>query len=385
VDADPKQLLVAQQVAQNPTLAKKPMSPETSKASATTPSNSPLSPPPPPPPIERQVSAKSVPGAPTAELSSSINAPDTGGPAMLDPKIGEDYPRPTFKEPLPEDEDLPTRPTFREPPPEVEDLPSHPTFKEPLPEDEDLPTRPTFREPPSEVEDLPLRPTFKEPLPEDEDFPPRPTFKEPPPEVEDVQVPVAEPSAEAEESVQPTPTMPAAPSPQGHLGRQGALLSRSGIPSKVSHNPPEPSEPPEKPVSPPVSVTPPTPQSHARRQSGSLSRTGSPSPPKNSRTSSPAPEQLNSPASPLGRSWGSTGASSFVRGPRLAAKGPRAPGGNVSSMISNLNRNSSAGTPSPTPVAQKRLSSPSFLLGRSGSFSRRTMASDAEDDIVEKK
>lgn len=85
------------------------------------------------------------------------------------------------------------------------------------------------------------------------------------------------------------------------------------------------------------------------------------------------------------------------------ARGPRAPAGsnvgagNVGSIISNLNRNSVGSPPSPGMGGRpgspgyKRLSSPSgngrpvSVLGRNAAFSRRTMASDAEDDVVEKK
>lgn len=194
--------------------------------------------------------------------------------------------------------------------------------------------------------DAPPRPSFKEPPPEDDDLPPRPTFKDPPPEPEDVA----------------TPPMP-----------------------KFADPPPEPESPAlQAPTTPPpappaTSVTPPTPSAGSKR--------GSPSPTKLT-SRSPSPAISDAAKSPISRT-GSAG----VRGPRIA-RGPRAPGGgSVSSMVSNLNRNS--GTVSPTPItptspSYKRLSGspsrrPSSVVGRTAAFSRRTMASDAEDDVVDKK
>lgn len=100
---------------------------------------------------------------------------------------------------------------------------------------------------------------------------------------------------------------------------------------------------------------------------------------------------------------GSAQATSGIRGPRLT-RGARPPSGNVQSMVQNLNR-SVTGSPGPGPTSPKsnrfsgsgnvtstggRLGSPvrrpSSIVGRNAtSFSRRTMASDAEDDIVDRK
>ncbi|KAJ7583161.1 hypothetical protein C8J56DRAFT_791259 [Mycena floridula] len=210
---------------------------------------------------------------------------------------------------------------------------ARPTFVEPPPELDDdapLPT-PKFAAVPSSFGEAARpsfgdRPSFKEPPPEldDDDLPPRPSFKEPPPEMdgEDVQVAASTPVAA------PVTTAVAAAAPV----------------TAAATNP----------VAPPPSSSP------------DLTR----------------------------------------RGPRIT-RGPRAPGtGGVAGIVSSLNRNSGQSPTSPTyqsssgpayqsssSPAYKRLSGgpgspgrrPSSVLGRSSAFSRRTMASDAEDDVVDKK
>ncbi|KAJ7623327.1 hypothetical protein FB45DRAFT_980263 [Roridomyces roridus] len=168
----------------------------------------------------------------------------------------------------------------------------------------------------------PPPPLFKEPPPEtDDDLPPRPTFKEPPPEVE--------------------PNTPPRP--------------------KFADPPPEEPE---------TVVIPPTPQKKP-------SRVGSP---VGSRSSSPAND---------GRVSLSRSSSGQVRGPRVA-KGPRSPtAGSVSSMVSNINRKNSIGSPPGSPGLKRMSGSPgsrpSSVLGRAAAFSTRTMESDAEDNVVERK
>ncbi|RDB20844.1 Rho-GTPase-activating protein 8 [Hypsizygus marmoreus] len=205
------------------------------------------------------------------------------------------------------------------------------------------PPRPAFKEPPPELDDLPPRPMFKEPPPELDDSPPtRPTFIDPP----------------AEEPERFSPLTPEVPPP-----------------------------PPSPPI---TSVIPPTPKKRMSVSSGAPS----PSPTKyNSRSPSPPEDQvLATGRTTLSRN-SSVQSQGGVRGPRLA-RGPRTPGsGTVSSMVSNLNRQSPPAQASPiSPRAVNRLSGagspvrrPSSVLGRSSAFSRRTMASDAEDDLVEKK
>ncbi|EGN96599.1 hypothetical protein SERLA73DRAFT_170049 [Serpula lacrymans var. lacrymans S7.3] len=207
---------------------------------------------------------------------------------------------------------------------------------------------------------LPARPVFKEPPPEDEDFPPRPSFKEPPPELDD-----APPQPRF---VSPPPSPP----PE--------VQTEEKIPSPV------------------VGVTPPTPQNASAKILRRQSAIRSSSPSSAARTPpSPTPssedQTLGTGRTSLSRSGsGQTG----VRGPRLS-RGPRVHGGgSVSSLVSNFNKNSASPPPSP---GYKRLSGsprPTSLLsgsgqdskprsvGRGAAFSRRTMASDAEDEVVDK-
>lgn len=220
---------------------------------------------------------------------------------------------------------------------------------------------------PPVVEDdyAPQRPEFKEPPPEF-DEPPRPMFKEPPPEVDDVPSPSTQPVSFVSPPASPPPVMD------------------------------------EKPPSPAVSVTPATPHNPIKTlRRNSAMRSGSASPAR-------SPSPLTSPATPAipaedqALGTGRTGLSrhssgqTVVRGPRIS-RGPRpAGGGSVSSMVANLNRSSMSKSPPPSPN-YKRLSGgttrPGSMLGgadgkgkigRTSAFSRRTMASDAEDEVVDR-
>lgn len=228
--------------------------------------------------------------------------------------------------------------------------------------------------PPTAAEDpsAPPRPTFKEPPPELDDLPPRPSFKEPPPELDDS--PYTKPSF-----VSPPPSPP-----------------RTTLPIAD-----------DKPVSPAVAVTPATPQNPIkalRRQSavrsGNSSPARSPSPSTGSGAGAVADDQSLNPGR-SGLSRHTSGQTTAMRGPRIS-RGPRAPGGgSVSSIVANLNR---TGATSPPPRSSspglKRMSGigsgsrPSSMFGGSGvqgrgvggrgGLSRRTMASDAEDEVVNK-
>ncbi|KAI0343232.1 hypothetical protein BDW22DRAFT_1407130 [Trametopsis cervina] len=182
-------------------------------------------------------------------------------------------------------------------------------------------------------------PTFKEPPPEDDYLPPRPHFQEPPPEHDDH---LPNPHTEADDHV-PLP-----------------------MPSFVDP-PAEPESPP--PVAPIQSgySSPTTPRS--------TSRDASPTKVTLSRRSSATP--------PVG-----------ARGPRPVTRGPRSGNGSVSSMVNNFNNRSpvvgggisrpeSPGTPGRSPsrptISHVKRSSAS----RASAFERRTMASDAEDDIIQ--
>ncbi|KAI6023560.1 hypothetical protein BKA83DRAFT_4261276 [Pisolithus microcarpus] len=237
--------------------------------------------------------------------------------------------------------------------------------------------------PPSVAEDpsVPPRPTFREPPPEVDDLPPRPSFKEPPPELDDG--PYTQPSFVSPPSSPPRTTPPIAE---------------------------------EKPVSPAVAVTPATPQNpikalrrHSAVRSGSTSPARSSSPSTRTGggggTGAAADDQpLNSGRSGLSRH---TSGQNAVRGPRIT-RGPRTPGAggaSVSSMVANFNNRTGAVSPPPrssspglkrtSGVSAGAGSRPSSMLGGSGAhgrgvsggrggFSRRTMASDAEDDVVDK-
>jgi hypothetical protein len=212
--------------------------------------------------------------------------------------------------------------------------------------------------PPVVDSDEPPRPSFKEPPFEDDDFPPRPSFKEPSPEPDEDYTPLPMPNF-----VDPPVSPPATP--------------------------------------PPEAVTP-TPQSKPTpvpiKRDSLINRANSPSPGAamfRSRSPSPSDEALNTKAS-LSRSSSGQG-SGYVRGPR-ASHGPRPPGGGVASMVSSLNKNSVGG--SPTAPSYKRQSVGSSTrpqsmvgavaqdtrargIGRTQALSRRTMASDAEDEVVQ--
>ncbi|KAI6041923.1 hypothetical protein EDC04DRAFT_2665238 [Pisolithus marmoratus] len=226
------------------------------------------------------------------------------------------------------------------------------------------------------AEDLsvPPRPTFKEPPPELDDLPPRPLFKEPPPELDDS--PYTQPSFVSPPSSPPKATLPLAD---------------------------------DKPASPAVAVTPATPQNpikalrrHSAVRSGGALPTRSPSPSTGSGASAVADDQpLTTGRSGLSRH---TTGQNVVRGPRIT-RGPRTPstGGTVGSMVANFNNRTGAASPPPRSSSPglKRMSGvgtgsrPSSMFGGSGvhkgrgiggrgGLSRRTMASDAEDEVVDK-
>ncbi|KAJ6518693.1 hypothetical protein C8R45DRAFT_807571 [Mycena sanguinolenta] len=259
VGADAKQLLAAQQVAQNPSLH---------RASRSIDANAPPVPPVPamPPTLPSVKESALPPPPPPAAAAAPLDVP----------------PPPPI--PAPAASPAPASPFVPPPPPPV------------LPATVDAPARPMFKEPPPEVDD---------------DLPPRPAFKEPPPEA-----------------------------------------------------PESPKEVPN------TTVIPPTPQKPG-------SRVASPKP--GSRPTSPAN------GSTLSRS--SSGQA--VRGPRgPGARGPRPPSGStVSNMVSSINRKNSIGSPPSSPSYKRNSGSParpSSVLGR-GAFSTRTMESDAEDQVLDKK
>ncbi|KAF8957472.1 hypothetical protein BDZ97DRAFT_1846365 [Flammula alnicola] len=315
--ADAQQLLAAQQIAQNPSLANKnvqspelPALPPPSLAPPPDVGSAPVAAPAPAPPAPAPPAP--APAPPVAPLAASSLPPPPPPPVLEKSKTPPPPPPPVLATPPP-------------PPP-------------PLANQDGVPSRPSFKEPPPEFDNLPPRPSFKEPPPELDDLPPRPAFADPPPE---------ESETSALSSVSSSPVVPPPPPPA-------------------------------------TNVIPPTPQ---KRGSGNSS-------PSKIASRSPTPPVgddvvLGSGKTTISRSGSAQ--TGVMRGPRLA-RGPR--GGSVQNLVQNLNRNStgSAIPSGPTsPKAVNRLSGspvrrPSSIVGRSAaSFSRRTMASDAEDDVVDRK
>ena len=269
--ADARQLLAAQQIAQNPSLAlksvKSPELPSVPLPSVVPDAQQPLPPP-------AFVSKPTTPPPPPAVVASFIPPP----------------PPP----PLAASEESDLRPKFKDPTPEFDGLPPMPSFKEPPPESDDLPTRPTFTDPAPEHFDVPLSP--------------------PPP---------------------PPSTSVTAPTPQKRT-------SGHYIPSKIASRSPSPAA-----------------------DNGDL--------------------VLGSGKSTILRS-GSAQSSTMTRGPRYPRNARAAGGSNVQNLVQNLNRASSPPTGSPHRLSGSPIKRPSSVVGRSAAaLSRRTMASDAEDDVADKK
>ena len=199
-------------------------------------------------------------------------------------------------------------------------------LKTPVPPPPPPPTLGGVPPPPPLTANQPPR-QFKEPPPEKDDQPSRPQFKEPAKsdseeEDDDDDDDDDEDDSDEEESDTTSKEKPAAAFP-----------------------PPPP--PPVKPATPPAPA-------------------------------SPAVEDmaLGSGKSSLSRHGSTEATRGGVRGPRMTRGGPRAPGGSVSGMVQNINRTSMSGSPVGGRPAGNRNSV--------GGFQRRTMASDAEDDVVDR-
>ncbi|KAG6879245.1 hypothetical protein C0992_004238 [Termitomyces sp. T32_za158] len=327
--ADAQQLLAAQQIAQNPSLMKSPRTPEKSSS----PPTRIVSPPTPTPP----------PVAPTPVVAALAVPPPPPLPVVPPPPPP---PPPSVPEPpAPVIELLPSTSPVQAPA-----VPPSPPAVPPSPPAVPPPTdRPTFKEPPPEFYDQPSRPAFREPPPEfDPQSPPatHPTFVDPPPSYS----PVAAPS---------TTVIPPTPQRRTNGGGSGA-------------------------------ASPPTPRSNSAAKLASRS----PSPPEDVVFNAGRTTTLARAGS--GQSGTAQGGIT-TRSPRVT-RGPRT--GNVASLASNFsNRNSVSGSSPPTPSspnrAVNRLSgSPgrrsSTVLSKGSaaspaSLSRRTMASDAEDDVTDRK
>lgn len=293
---------------------------------------------------------------------------------------------------------LPPLPADTEAPPMTATLEAAPALPDPLPAPSD--TAGDAQTGDAEEVSFDAPPSFKEPPPED-DVPPRPAFADPTPEPED--------------EMPPRPPHFASPPPE--------TPDEDAVTSPAAEEAPAPAPPAEEaaPAESPVVVSPPTPRtpgSPARGAARSRSPTGS-------STNSSIAESIGILSSAAGKSGSGaslsrsgSGEASRIRGPR-GARGPRQAGGNSSggnmlSITSGLKR---AGSP-PTGVSNVSVSgglsrSPGASSnnrlsyvgsgGRSASpvnagdykprgkrggranasaFSRRTMASDAEDEVV---
>lgn len=221
------------------------------------------------------------------------------------------------------------------------------------------PPRPSFAEPPAETEHDPLpMPKFAEPPAEtDDESIPMPKFAEPPAETDEGLIPMpkfAEPPAEADEGSVPMP--------------------------KFANPPPEIDEILADAPSAPVVISPPTP-----RQTPPVSALGRATSPSRR---SPTPSSPTPPGEDRGTSLSrsSSGEASRLRGPRTAAaRGPRPPS-TVAERVAGLNRSPSGSRAARSPPNPNDYIPKKKTVGRAsaGAFSRRTMASDAEDDVVEK-
>ncbi|KAH8093805.1 hypothetical protein BXZ70DRAFT_949249 [Cristinia sonorae] len=239
---------------------------------------------------------------------------------------------------------------------------------------------PSFKEPPPEVDDLPPRPPmFKEPRNSMDDVPRPPAFKEPAPETDDHELPL--PNFPSAVSPPPPPASPPLPMPR-FVDPPAEPVSRTSSPA-LSNSPT------------PTSLS--RAASPRRTSRGSISslspRSGSPTKP--STLSHQQQDTVGSPGG-LGRNGGGLGSSGLGSLQRSRGiTGPRGPasGTNVGNVVKNLNRNSVAGTPSAVP---RTLSPGGGGVGvgsrshvkrssanRTSMFERRTMASDAEDEVVQ--
>ncbi|KZP11489.1 hypothetical protein FIBSPDRAFT_1050728 [Athelia psychrophila] len=297
-----------------------------------------VAPPVPPLPSAATVSVPSTAStSPTVESQPSPTPSKPLTPPPPPPAVVAQAPKPPMVPPPPPT--LPAAPRVPPPPPANTYQPPRPSFREPSPED-DTPPRPSFREP-SPENDPPARPSFKEPPPEVQEAPVRPSFKEP--EEEYISLPMPN---FAEPPVSPPATPPPVDAARFVPLKRNSLMSQN--------RPGSPAKPPSR----------------------------SPSPAEQARSS-------------LSRADSGQNSSGYIRGPRTS-RGPRAPGaGSVSSMVSSLNRHSVGGAPGSTPTYTRPTSGsparPSSIVsdprargigGRAPVLNRRTMESDAEDEVL---
>lgn len=349
VGADVKQLLVAQQAAAQGVKSPPPPPPpfpHDSQGGASQPVPSPISYPESesPPPLHQ----------PQFLPSPSLENPKTSSPPQLvqHQSLASDLPRPqvTTKEPNTEIVDLPPLPTFKE-------LPSEPNGVDDVP-------RPKFVDPPPEKE------SEEEGTEEDEEE------EEEEEEGEEEEEESDEESEEEEEEEEEEQKVPIPLPPPPVIQPQLRAPSIRTLPSPPSAAP---------------SIVQPIPQ---KRWNVNLDGRSSPVLPARSPTPSNDDIILGTGQTTIKRHGsGQAGqTSSGIRGPRFARSGRG--GGNVQNMISSINR-SMGGSPAPqTPLSSNKMNNrssaspilrPSSVSGARNTgmlFSRRTMASDAEDEIV---
>ncbi|TFK25622.1 hypothetical protein FA15DRAFT_735906 [Coprinopsis marcescibilis] len=357
---NPQALLAQQKAAQDPNFAKSLKSPELYNRTGaptiiTTPADKAVPPPPPPPgplvppppPLGSVIQRigtpqpppppppvfPAVPPPPPIAAAVTPPPPPPGFPVVPPPPplagVVATTPPVQFKEPPREVEGLPPRPSFKEPPPENNDQPPRPNFKEPHPENDNQPTRPSFKEPPAERDSFLSRPNFKEPPSEHDESPPY---------TADSMGGESQPASTPPDSGSPVPTPPNTASIPG-LKRLSLGSGRSSPTIKRNFDSRSPSPPVDDAA---LAASRPT-----------VSRAGSTDPTR------------------VG-----------VRGPRIS-RGPRAPappgqqGTAGNGVPKAANRLSNGGSP---------VRRPSSIVGRTSSrFQTRTMASDAEDDVVDRK
>ncbi|KAF8631927.1 hypothetical protein AX15_002180 [Amanita polypyramis BW_CC] len=206
VGADAKQLLAAQQAAQNPSLTRVRS--------------------PPVPPLPSNLFNSETPQTATG----STEAADGTKPLVAPPSP-----------PL-----LPSQANAPSSPPQVPPPPPLSTSGKAVSLNDELPPRPPFKEPPPELDDLPPRPTFKEPPPEEDDYipPPMPKFNDPPAEEDNDLHSVSQPKSS---SASP-PAVPATNIIQSSpLKRSSMVKSNTGrtTPSNASVTSRSPSPPSE--------------------------------------------------------------------------------------------------------------------------------------------
>jgi len=268
-----------------------------------------------------------LPSLPAVPASPAPLSPESQSSSIMkSAEPGETFAPPP--PPIPSQSTELSPPVQQAPEPTYTNIPPPPPLaKTPTPEMPAVPPPPPLEKPAQ-----PSRPVFKEPPPEIDDLPPRPSFKEPPPESDD-ELPSP--------SFQPPPA--AEPSPRPAPAAVPAALRAGSRPNSRPASPRVPSQEPSR---------------------------------------SPSPTKPSSPT-----------AASVSRTAR-ATRGPRPSGGSsVSGLVNNFNRQSDrSSSPGLNGASGLRRngSRPGGTHAKRGSvsrvteLSRRTMASDAEDEVVDR-